>query len=432
MNTRAAATKIITEVVDNGRSLSDALQEGLKNFSHQRDQAFIKAIAYGVCRWYFPLNAIANLLIDTPLKDKDQDVHILILVGLYQLIDMRIPDYAAVGETVAVTKKIKKVWAKNLVNGVLRQYQRNAEQLNNDITEDDEAAYSHPLWLIDRIREYYPEHWELILEENNQHPTFALRVNAKQQTRVDYLEKLAALEIAASEIPETASGIILEKAMDVNELPGFAEGDISVQDGAAQLAAELLMLEPGQRVLDACAAPGGKTAHILEMQPELAEVVAIDKDKKRLATVYENLERLHLEAECIAADAGDLNAWWDNELFDRILLDAPCSASGVIRRHPDIKLLRREEDIDPLVDEQTRLLKSLWSILKPGGILLYATCSIFPHENEMLIARFLKANENAVEEKIEATWGIECSVGRQVLPGMHKMDGFYYARLRKR
>lgn len=431
MKTRAAATSILFEVIKNGRSLSDALQEGLKNFPNApRDQAFIKAICYGVCRWYYPLNAIADLLIEKPLKEKDQDVHILVLVGLYQLIDMRIPDYAAVGETVAVTKKMKKIWAEKLVNGVLRQYQRVAAECDAEIQNNPVAVYSHPEWLIDAIEACAPERWESILDENNEHPPFALRVNTKHQSRAEYLQRLSESAIEASIIPETTAGIILETPIDVSSLPGFAEGDVSVQDGAAQLAAELLMVEAGQRVLDVCAAPGGKTAHILELQSDI-EMVAVDCDKHRLDTVRENLERLKLSAECICADAGDVSAWWDGKLFDRILLDAPCSASGVIRRHPDIKLLRRESDIATLALEQARILNSVWQTLKSGGMLLYATCSIFHEENDLIIKSFLDKHPDAIEEKIEASWGEAREVGRQIFPGMHKMDGFYYARIKK-
>jgi 16S rRNA (cytosine967-C5)-methyltransferase len=439
MNTRAAAALILFEVIHEGYSLSDALTDGLKKFPDKRDQAFIQALCYGVCRWYFRLDAIATLLLDRPMKPKDLDVYVLILMGIYQLSDMRIPDYAAVGETVAATQTLEKLWAKNFVNGVLRQYQRSADELNAIVEKNLSAVYVHPEWLIDKVKRSWPDHWESILDANNQHPPFTLRVNQLVASREDYVkilsEKIASLpeedRCEVFSVPEIQSGIILEKAMDVLELPGFSDGSVSVQDAAAQLAAELLMLEPGQSVLDACAAPGGKTAHILEIQPDIAELLAVDHDEHRLDAVCENLQRLKLSADCAAADVGDIAAWWDEKPFDRILLDAPCSASGVIRRHPDIKLLRRASDIPKLAEEQKRILNSLWQTLKPGGILLYATCSIFPEENELVIKDFLEEHADAAEEKINAEWGIECSVGRQILPGMHKMDGFYYARLKK-
>ncbi len=432
MNARALATQIIFDVVQDGYSLSDALATlaSSTKVSDVRDKGFIQAVSYGVCRWYFRLDALAKLLLQKPLKAKDQDIYILILVGLYQLIDMRIPDYAAVGETVAATKALKKEWAKNLVNGVLRQYQRVADELNAKIKSNLVAEYSHPLWMIEKIKHAWPENWQAILATNNQHPPFTLRVNQKFNSRAAYLATLSEDKKVVI-IPETQAGFVLVDPIDVYELPGFNAGHLSVQDAAAQLAAEQLMLEPNQRVLDACAAPGGKTAHILEMQPDLAELVAVDHDQRRLEALSENLRRLTLSAHCIAADIGELKSWWDEKLFDRILLDVPCSASGVIRRHPDIKLLRRASDIKKLVAEQERLLTNVWPTLKPGGLLLYVTCSLFPEENELLVQTFLTQHPDAVEEKLAVSWGLARTVGRQILPGMHEMDGFYYARLRK-
>jgi 16S rRNA (cytosine967-C5)-methyltransferase len=269
----------------------------------------------------------------------------------------------------------------------------------------------------------------MIVTANNQHPPFALRVNVQKQTREEYLKKI--VEQDAASIPETTAGIVLQTAVDVQELPGFAAGDISVQDGAAQLAAELLAPAPGDYVLDACAAPGGKACHILEMQPTV-KLVAIDCEASRLALVRDNLQRLHLDATCLQADAGDVIAWWDGELFDRVLLDAPCSATGVIRRHPDIKLLRQPDDIANLAVTQLRLLTRLWTVLKPGGRLVYATCSIFPEENEEVVKTFLLAHPDAIAEPMTQQWGKRCAIGRQVLPGMHGMDGFYFACLSKR
>ncbi|MHB1949085.1 MAG: 16S rRNA (cytosine(967)-C(5))-methyltransferase RsmB [Gammaproteobacteria bacterium] len=428
MNLRSTAAHIIYEVVIHGRSLADVLSEESSEFKDPRDRALLQAICYGVCRWYFRLDAILKQLLEKPLKERDLDIHMLLMVGLYQLIDMRIPDYAAVTETVAATKDFKKPWAKALVNGVLRQYQRHADELNEHTAH--QAIYAHPRWIIERLAKAYPDKWQQILESNNEHPPFALRVNQQHQSREKYLERLATTHIKAKSIPETLSGIIFEEAIDVQKVPGFAEGDISVQDGAAQLAAALLELAPGMKILDACAAPGGKTAHMLELQPAI-ECVAIDQDKSRLTSVTENLQRLGLTAQCIAADAADVSKWWDGKPFERILLDAPCSASGVIRRHPDIKVLRRESDLKKLIETQTRLLNALWPLLKKDGILLYATCSVFPEENTQVLEAFLASHPDAREEKITSSWGLDCVVGKQILPGMHDMDGFYFARLRK-
>lgn len=427
MNQRFAAAKIIYQVIHEGRSLSDCLPEMLTHFKDARDQAFVQAICYGVCRWYFRLDAFANALLKSPLKEQDQDIHILILIGLYQLTEMRVPPHAAVAETVAATRDFKKIWAKGLVNAILRNYQRRAEELNEKLKTNLTAFYSHPKWMIENLKKSWPTEWKEILIANNQHPPFALRVNQKHHSRAEYLDKISKKDITANLIPETESGIVFAEPRDVKNIPGFLEGEISVQDGAAQLAAELLALTPQLRVLDACAAPGGKTAHILELQTDL-ELIAVDHDALRVRAIEENLQRLKLSATCLCADAADIK---DEKLFDRILLDAPCSATGVIRRHPDIKLLRRESDILKLAAEQKRLLNALWNLLKPNGLLVYATCSIFPEENVLQLQSFLETHSDAKEEKITATWGKTCAVGRQILPGMHGMDGFYYAILRK-
>jgi 16S rRNA (cytosine967-C5)-methyltransferase len=420
---RYIAARLINEVTS-GRSLSDYLEAAILPLKDPRDRAFVQAVCYGVCRFYPRLDVILSQLLEKPMKAKDSDVHALLMVGLYQLIDMRVPAHAAVAETVSATEKFKKSWARGLVNAVLRGYLREREKLEKEIAQDEEAQYMHPIWWVTALKKAWPAQWQAILTANNQHPPFALRVNQQKITREEYLKKVNAQIIA-----ETANGIILESAIAVESLPGFAQGEISVQDGAAQLAAELLMLAPGQRVLDACAAPGGKLTHILEIQPQLAEVIAVEKEASRLAAIKENLSRLNLQAKILCLDVAEVKP--DGGLFDRILLDAPCSASGVVRRHPDIKLLRQSSDILELAKEQLRLLTALWPLLKPGGLLLYATCSIFPEENSQIIQHFLAAHPEAEAVPLQVNWGIACSVGRQILPGMHQMDGFYYACLRK-
>lgn len=428
MNVRASAAQVIFDIIVSGRSLTDVLPKAATAFTDPRDRALLQAICYGVCRWFHRLDSLTRSLLEKPLKQKDLDVYALLLVGLYQLTELRIPDYAAVTETVAATKGLKKVWAKGLVNGVLRQYLRDAEELNEN--DGLEFSYSHPRWLLERLQQDYPDYWQDILTENNEHPPFTLRVNQQRITRAKYLEKLSAANIDATAVTETAAGVVLDKPIDVQHLPGFDVGEVSVQDGAAQLAAELLMLEPGQRVLDACAAPGGKTAHILELQPTV-ECVAVDNDAERLVIVKENLQRLRLSATCIAADVAAVDDWWDGKLFDRILLDAPCSATGVIRRHPDIKLLRRGSDISRLAQTQLHLLNAVWPLLAPNGVLLYATCSVFAEENSQVIQQFLAMHPDVKEEKIDLAIGVDATIGKQILPGMHGMDGFYFARLRK-
>jgi len=429
MNTRFIASQVIDQVTD-GRSLSDILEVALLKVKDSRDRAFIQAICYGVCRFYSRLDVILSHLLKKPMLAKDSDVHALILVGLYQLTEMRVPEHAAVSETVNATEKLKKPWARGFVNAILREYLRRQEEIKGLIKDEMEAEYAHPAWWIKSAKAAWPAQWQSILEANNAHPPFAIRVNHQHLSREDYLNRLNADAVSAIVIPETKEGLILESAMPAMELPGFASGDVFVQDGAAQLAVDLLELRPELSVLDACAAPGGKLTHILEREPNLS-VIAIEKDGTRLRSIKENLTRLQLKAECICHDVFDTDKWWDGKAFDRILLDAPCSASGVIRRHPDIKLLRQATDIKALAETQLEMLAALWPLLKPGGLLLYATCSFFPEENTQVIKRFFAAYTDAAEEKIQADWGLACEVGRQILPGMHHMDGFYYARIRK-
>jgi 16S rRNA (cytosine967-C5)-methyltransferase len=430
MNVRAAAAEVIAEVM-NGKSLGDCLPVKVATFSQPRDQALLQAICYGVCRHYFYLEALLTQLLEKPLKEKDNDLHALMLAGIYQLGDMRIPEYAAVGETVAVTTYLKKVWAKGLVNAVLRNYQRRAEKLSVAVLKNPATKYSHPDWLVDMLQSSWPDEWETILAANNEHPPFMLRVNQRCVAREEYLQKLAAKKLAATAIDGTPNGILLAEAVDVLQLPEFKQGYVSVQDGSAQQAAFLLAAKPGMRVLDACAAPGGKTAHIAELTDGLAELIALDNDGYRLKRVRENLQRLNLTATCVQGDAGEPDAWWDGKPFDRILLDAPCSATGVIRRHPDIKLLRRAADIANLAAVQKKILNALWPLLKTEGLLLYATCSVLPAENSAVVRDFLTAHPEAVEEKIHLPWGAAQDAGWQILPGPHGMDGFYYALLRK-
>ncbi|MCC2667136.1 MAG: rsmB [Gammaproteobacteria bacterium] len=429
-NLRLLAARVIYQVVLSKHSLTDCLKDALVQVQDARDQGLLQSICFGVCRWYFRLDKLAQLLLEKPLKRKDQDIYSLILVGLYQLAEMRVPAHAAISETVSATRGLKKIWAKNLVNAILRRYQRDFMKINKEIESNSAAFYAHPQWMIDVIQKNWPVEWQAILTANNQHPPFSLRVNKRKISRADYLLKLKESHLDAKIIPETTTGIILNQPLNVKELPGFLTGEISVQDGAGQLVAGLLELKPNQRVLDACAAPGGKTTHILESQKDI-ELIAVDCDEHRLEAVRDNLTRLHLSATCICADVAETATWWDGQLFDRILLDAPCSASGVIRRHPDIKILRCATDIAKLVKQQVRLINAMWDILKPGGWLVYATCSIFSEENVDVMQTFLASHSDAIEEKIIESWGKECVIGRQILTGIQEMDGFYFARLSK-
>jgi 16S rRNA (cytosine967-C5)-methyltransferase len=418
-NPRTSAAKILQRVIYQGESLSPALLDA--------DDPLVRDLCYGSLRWHEPLSALLNELLAKNLKKKDKDVECLIRVGLYQIIYQKTPDHAAVGETVSALKGLKKPWAKNLVNAVLRNYLRGQEKLQKIINEQDPAKYAFPQWLIDEIKQAWPEDWQSVLHESNQRAPMTLRVNLGRQSREDYFEKLQAVEIEAIALEGVATAISLAKPCNVYDLPGFEEGEVSVQDGAAQLAAILLDCKDGMKVLDAFAAPGGKTGHILESAKDL-DVIAVDSSPSRLERVTQNLQRLKLKAKVVASDALETDNYAKNSLFDRILLDAPCSATGVIRRHPDIKVLRRQSDINDLQQLQAEMLDALWSKLKPNGILVYATCSILPQENEQQVEAFLQRHDNAKTLNIDKSQ----KYGRQISPGEEgSLDGFYLAKLQK-
>ncbi|USD65326.1 16S rRNA (cytosine(967)-C(5))-methyltransferase RsmB [Vibrio sp. SCSIO 43136] len=425
MNVRAAAAKVLFQVVDQGQSLSNVLPVAQQEI-RPRDHALLQEICYGVLRYLPRLESTTNELMDKPLKGKQRVFHFLILVGIYQLSFMRIPAHAAVGETVEGTKTLKGPRLRGLINAVLRNYQRSQEELDQKAVSHDAGKYGHPSWLLKLLREAYPESWEQIVEANNHKAPMWLRVNSQHHDRAAYLELLKNENIEATEHSQASDALKLASPTDVYNLPGFEQGWVSVQDAAAQLSAEYLTPKAGELILDCCAAPGGKTAHILERTDNQAEVVAIDCDETRLKRVYDNLERLNLKAKVVCGDARTPSEWWQGEQFDRILLDAPCSATGVIRRHPDIKWLRRGSDIEALATLQSEIIDAMWQQLKPGGTLVYATCSITPQENSQQVKAFLARKDDATLIDSDPS-----NPGRQILPGEEDMDGFYYAVLRK-
>jgi len=429
MNLRYITAGILSSVIKDGQSLTTALDHSFKVIDEAKDRAFIQALSFGVIRQYHRLDFILQQLLSKPLRNKDADIKMLLLIGLYQLKYMRVKSHAAVSETVTAAKK--KSWAKSLINGVLREYIREQDSFEEKADHNQVAINSHPQWLIDKIATDWPEHREQILLENNQQPPMVLRVNLAKTDQQAYLKLLAKQSIVAKAVVFCRSAIILEQAVAVEKLPGFFDGLVSVQDTAAQLTAELLDAQAGESVLDLCAAPGGKTAAILEAQPGLKSMLAVDIDEHRLTRVTENLQRLKLQADIRVGDASKSEEWVENQLFDRILVDAPCSALGVIRRHPDIKVLRRESDLIELQKIQQQILIAAWNLLKPGGVLLYATCSILKQENEKQIEAFLMAHGDAMESVIDADWGKKATFGRQILTGDGAMDGFYYAKLIK-
>jgi 16S rRNA (cytosine967-C5)-methyltransferase len=400
-----------------GRNLNQALQNLFSRrpalTPHQRAAA--QDMSYGTLRFYGQLRTLLDLLLQKPLQD--DEVRALLLVALYQLQYSRAAEHAIVDHAVKVTQTLKKPWAKGLVNAVLRNFLRRRSALLEQSAADEEGRYSHPQWWIDRLRKEYPEDWAAILETDNQHPPMTLRVNCRAISTEAYISRLHQQGIEGRQVGESA--IMLEQPVAVDRLPGFDEGMVSVQDAGAQLAARLLDMSDGMRVLDACAAPGGKAAHLLELAG--IELTALDNDPERLKKIGQTLRRLRLEAHCVAGDAAKPEDWWDGKPFQRILADVPCSASGVVRRHPDIKWLRRETDIAAFAAQQAEILEALWRTLESGGKLLYATCSVFAEENQEQIARFLARHGDAQRPDAD---------NRQLIPN-HQHDGFYYALLYK-
>jgi len=471
MDARSVATQILTDVIGHKRSLSDCLDIQLDSLNDGRDRALAQALCYGVLRWLPRLQTLLRCLLRKPLNAQDCDIQVLLLIGLYQHLYLRIPPHAATAATVEVTRRLKKPWATPLVNAILRNFQRQRNVLLNQVDKQINAKLAHPPWLLERLQADWPAFWETIVEANNTHPPLTLRVNTRCLSRDAYLEILQEAQIAATPTAYTEVGLILvaqdeiinptlanssqqgeltedgklakklletntppfnrEKKNSIFNLPGFTQGWISVQDGAAQLAASLLDVPAGARVLDACAAPGGKTAHLLEHY-EIDTLLALDNKPERVQKLANTLQRLHLSAQVRCADVTQPDTWWDGQAFDRILLDVPCSGSGIIRRHPDIKYLRKPSDIKTLAAQQKRLLDTLWPLLKPGGQLLYVTCSVFAEENHLQIKNFLADNKDAQEEILAVNWGHALPNGRQILPGEDNLDGFYYACLSKK
>jgi 16S rRNA (cytosine967-C5)-methyltransferase len=398
----------------------------------------IQSLAFGTVRWYLELDACLTLMLDRPEAALDPEIRALALVGLFQLSHGATPAHAAVAETVEAARALGRPRTAGFVNALLRRFQREGSAIMSRAHEEREARHAHPLWLLDALARDWPGLWPAMVAAGNTEPPMWLRVNLRRGTRDEYCAKLAAAGMTAESCVFAPAALRLSEPVNVGELPGFAEGAVSVQDAAAQLAAYWLAAGPGMRVLDACAAPGGKTCHILELEPGIAELVALDVDPVRSRRIVENLSRLRLAAKVIIGDAANA-AWWDGKAFDRILLDVPCSGTGVIRRHPDIKLLRRTDDIARFAATQLRLLRSVYAFLAPGGRLLYTSCSVLRAENGAVVGEFLATEPTALDATESA---------RLLLPGVAPVqgpgpgyalpcgagdaDGFYYACLEKR
>lgn len=423
-NLRSLAAQAVEQVVEQGQSLSNILPP-LQQKVSDKDKALLQELCFGVLRVLPQLDWLINKLMSRPMTGKQRTVHYLIMVGFYQLLYTRIPAHAALAETVEGAVVIKRPQLKGLINGVLRQFQRQQEALLAEFAKS-ENRYLFPAWLLTRLQKAWPQQWQQIVEASNQRPPMWLRVNRQHHTRDSWLALLEESGLQGFTHPDYPDAIRLAAAAPVTALPGFADGWVTVQDASAQGCIAFLAPQNGERILDLCAAPGGKTTHILEAAPE-ARVLAVDSDEQRLSRVYDNLKRLGMKAEVKQGDGRFPAQWCSDEKFDRILLDAPCSATGVIRRHPDIKWLRRDRDIPELAQLQAEILDAIWPHLKPGGTLVYATCSILPEENSQQVAAFLERTPDA---QLSET-GTPEQPGQQNLPGAEEGDGFFYAKIVK-
>jgi len=429
---RAVAARALDAVLSDGRNLDIALAEAGLDALDSRDRPLASALAYGAVRTHLRNACIIDQLVARPFRRRDSVIVALISVGLFALTESQRPDYAIVSATVAAAPELGRPQMTGVVNALLRRFLREREELLANANTNDEARWLHPAWLIDQLRHDWPEDWQEILDAGNRQAPMWLRINLARTTRLEWLARLTS---DTGSLPaQFPAAVMLGEPLPVDDLPGFRDGDCSVQDIASQAAAVLLQPHAGMRVLDACAAPGGKATHILESCPGIKELVALDESIMRLGRVAENISRLSLTATILQGDAREPQSWWDGELFDRILLDAPCSATGVIRRHPDIRFLRKQADIAQLAERQHEILTALWQLLKPGGMLLYSTCSMLRAENDQVIGRFISACADAriLAPALDVPgMTFQTSCGIQMLPGRVDNDGFYYALMER-
>ncbi|MDO8926911.1 MAG: 16S rRNA (cytosine(967)-C(5))-methyltransferase RsmB [Sideroxyarcus sp.] len=416
------AAKVVSKVVRGGRNLNEVLNESLRKQANltAQERGALQDLCYGTLRYYGRLVFMMDNLLERPVQESP--LRCLLLVALYQLQYTKASQHAIVDQAVRATKSINGA-ASGLVNAVLRNFLRKQQALQEAADHSDESRYAYPQWWVAALKAQYGEQAAAILEAGNLHPPMTLRVNTRLTTVTEYLARLAEQDIPA--LPVEPGALKLERPVAVERLPGFAEGLVSVQDAGAQYAAQFLDVQDGMRVLDACAAPGGKTAHLLESAD--IELVSLDKDEQRLQRVRENMQRLRLDAQVVCGDAATPQDWWDGKTFQRILADVPCSASGVVRRHPDIKWLRRPEDIESFARQQLQILNALWPLLARDGKLLYATCSIFARENNSVLEEFLGQHADAVRIGLSAPGMTD----GQLLPN-DEHDGFFYALLHKK
>jgi 16S rRNA (cytosine967-C5)-methyltransferase len=429
-DTRALAAQALADIALRGASLRDAMEQRAPKLRDPRDRALLMALLSDGARWWLRFDAALDHLLDKPLRRKEPEVHALLVLGLVQLEILQLQDYAAVAATVEATRTLNRPRLSGLVNAVLRRWQRERESLLTTLDAQRHTRYAMPSWLVDSIQADWPEQADDVFADSNREPPLMLRVNTRRVTRDALIEPLHAGGYTADAHAWLRDGIVLPHSIDVTRISGFAEGFFAVQDGAAQVAADLADVRDGQRVLDACAAPGGKACHLLE-RADIA-LTALEFDAKRSERIQQNLDRLGLHANILIGDAGNPGNWWDGKPFDRILIDAPCSATGVMRRRPDVRLHRRASDIDTMVAQQQRILAALWPLLAPGGRLVYITCSLLRAENDVVVRNFLDMHADAEALPIALPVGQAAATGWQILPGDGDLDGMYYAVLGRR
>lgn len=428
-DTRALAARGLAEIALRGASLRDVMERHAARLADPRDRALLMALLSEGARWWLRFDPAIDGLLEKSLRHKDPAVHALLVLGLVQLEILDLQDYAAVAATVEAVRALKRPQLAGLVNAVLRRWQRERETLLAKLDAKAQTRHAHPAWLAAALQRDWPQQTEAVMLADNREPPLMLRVNRQRSERSILLERLQAAGYAAITHPWLADALVLPHSSDVTRMPGFEDGHFAVQDGAAQVAADLADLRDGLRVLDACAAPGGKACHLLERAD--IDLTALEFDATRAERIRQNLMRLRLNAKVVIGDAGAPKAWWKGQPFDRILVDAPCSATGVLRRRPDVRLHRRESDIAAMHTQQRRILAALWPLLAPGGRLVYITCSVLRAENEAIVSELLTARPDAQALAFTLPTGQAAAVGWQILPGDDDLDGMYYAVLQK-
>lgn len=428
-DTRALAARGLAEIALRGASLRDVMERHAPRLADSRDRALLMALLSEGARWWLRFEPAIDRLLQKSLRHKDPAVHALLVLGLVQLEILELQPYAAVAATVEAVRSLHRPQLSGLVNAVLRRWQRERESLLQQLDASPQTRHAHPAWLVSTLQRDWPAQADAVMAADNVEPPLMLRVNRQRADRDGLRQQWAAAGYEATVHPWLSDALVLPHSTDVTRMPGFKDGLFAVQDGAAQVAADLAELADGMRVLDACAAPGGKACHLLERAD--IDLTALEMDASRAERIRQNLMRLRLNAKIVIGDAGAPNGWWKGAAFDRILIDAPCSATGVMRRRPDVRLHRRESDILAMHEQQRRILSALWPLLAPGGRLIYITCSVLRAENEAIVGELLAAQADAKAVPFELPTGQAAAVGWQILPGDGDLDGMYYAVLTK-